>query len=62
MNESNVDALEEIRRVFQLEIDTLLHVRDLLQESYARAADLLYGCKGKVVVSTSCRGTRPARS
>ena len=51
MNESNVNALEEIRRVFQLEIDTLLKLRDLLHESYAKAAELLYGCKGKVVVT-----------
>ena len=51
MTKSNVNALEEIRRVFQLEIDTLLKLRDLLHESYAKAAELLYGCKGKVVVT-----------
>ena len=43
--------LDEMRRVFQLEIDTLVKVRDSLDESYSKAADLLSGCKGKVVVT-----------
>ena len=43
--------LDEMLRVFQLEIDTLVKVRDSLDESYSRAADLLAECKGKVVVT-----------
>ena len=43
--------LDEIDRVFQLEIDTLQHVREGLNESYATAAQLLFECRGKVVIT-----------
>jgi len=49
MNTLNV--LHEIDRVFQLEIDTLVKVRESLNGDYARAAELLFACSGKVVVS-----------
>ena len=43
--------LDEMLRVFQLEIDTLVKVRDSLDESYSRAANLLAECTGKVIVT-----------
>ena len=43
--------LDEIDRVFRLEIDTLVKVRDNLDASYARATELLFECSGKVIVT-----------
>jgi D-arabinose 5-phosphate isomerase GutQ len=45
MNISN-----EIDRVFELEIDTLIKVRESLSKDYSKAAQLLFNCDGKVVV------------
>ena len=42
---------DEIDRVFQLEIDTLVRVRDSLDGSYTRAVELLFECSGKVIVT-----------
>ena len=42
---------DEIERVFQLEIDALVRVRDSLDGSYARAVELLFECSGKVIVT-----------
>ncbi|MQF67061.1 KpsF/GutQ family sugar-phosphate isomerase [SAR202 cluster bacterium AD-802-F09_MRT_200m] len=47
----DVDILHEIDRVFQLEIDTLVRVREDLNEDYVAAAEVLFACPGKVVVS-----------
>ena len=46
-----MDVLDELDRVFRLEIDTLIKVRDNLGESYSRAVQLLLECEGKVVVT-----------
>ena len=46
-----MDALEEIRRVFNLEIETLVAVRDSLGRPYANAVELMSSCQGKVVVT-----------
>jgi arabinose-5-phosphate isomerase len=43
--------LQEIDRVFRMEIETLTRVRENLDESYAKALELLLLCTGKVVVS-----------
>lgn len=46
-----MSILHEIERVFQLEIDTLVQVRDSLDCAYAKAAELLFKCAGNVVVA-----------
>jgi arabinose-5-phosphate isomerase len=46
-----INVLDEIDRVFQLEIDTLLKVRRSLGEPYAKAIDLLFNCTGSIVVT-----------
>jgi arabinose-5-phosphate isomerase len=46
-----MSVLDEIDRVFQLEIGTLVKVREGLDGAYARAADLLSRCSGKVVLT-----------
>ena len=46
-----MNVLSEIDRVFQLEIDTLVKVRETLNGDYSKAAQLLFNCQGKVVVS-----------
>ena len=46
-----MSILNEIDRVLQLEIDTLVSLRECLDESYSGAAELLYQCTGKVVVT-----------
>ena len=43
--------LDEIERVFQLEIDTLLGIKKTLDGSYARAVQIISERKGKVVVT-----------
>ena len=46
-----VNVLDELDRVFQLEIETLSKVRKGLDGSYEKAVELLLQCQGKVVVS-----------
>ncbi|MFQ6026263.1 MAG: SIS domain-containing protein [Dehalococcoidia bacterium] len=46
-----IDLLEEIHRVFQLEINTLSQVRDNLGQAYIEAARMLFQCAGQVVVT-----------
>ena len=48
---AQMSMLDEIDRVFQLEIDTLVKTRSHLDESYAKAAEQLFSCQGKIVVS-----------
>lgn len=43
--------MEEIDRVFRLEIETLCKVRAAINKQYASAVKLLFHCPGKVVVS-----------
>ena len=44
-----MNILDEMDKVFQMEIDTLVKTREGLDESYSEAADLLFRCSGKVV-------------
>tara|TARA_Y100000588_G_scaffold395323_1_gene523382 strand:- start:14339 stop:15307 length:969 start_codon:yes stop_codon:yes gene_type:complete len=46
-----MNILEEIDRVFQIEIDTLYRVRECLNGSHTKAAQLMSDCSGKVVVT-----------
>ena len=46
-----MNHLDEIDRVFRMEIETLARVRENLDDSYAKALELLLRCTGKVVVS-----------
>ena len=46
-----MNILDEMDKVFQMEIDTLVRVREGLDGSYADAAELLFQCSGKVVVT-----------
>ncbi len=46
-----MNALDEITRVFSLEIDTLAEVRDSLGPAYGEAVDLIFNCQGKVVAT-----------
>lgn len=45
-----MSLLEEIDRVLQLEIDTLVNLRKCIDESYIKAVDTFFACSGKVVV------------
>ena len=45
-----MNVLEEIDRVLQLEIDTLVNLRKCIDDSYAKAIDIFFQCTGKVVV------------
>ena len=47
----NSSILHDIDQVFQLEIDTLIKVRKSLNGDYTRAAEMLFACSGKVVVT-----------
>jgi arabinose-5-phosphate isomerase len=47
----NIKVLPELDRVFQLEIETLVKVRKSLNGDYTRAAEMLFACSGKVVVT-----------
>ena len=42
---------DEIERVFRLEIETLDKVRESVDGDYVKAAELLFRCSGKVVVT-----------
>jgi arabinose-5-phosphate isomerase len=46
-----VNVLDEIDRVFQLAIDTLVKVRQGLNGDYTRATELLLAGSGQVVVT-----------
>ena len=43
--------LEEMDRVFRLEIDTLNKVRNALDDTSTRAVEILLNCQGKIVVT-----------
>jgi arabinose-5-phosphate isomerase len=46
-----MNILNEIDSVFHLEIDTLVKTRSTINEVYAKAIELLFDCRGKVVVT-----------
>ena len=43
--------LPEIDQVFRLEIETLIKVREQLNGDYTKAVELMFACKGKIIVS-----------
>ena len=45
------NLLDEIVRVFEIEIDALTRVRKSLGPAYAEAVHVIYGCRGKVIVT-----------
>ncbi|RMH80900.1 MAG: KpsF/GutQ family sugar-phosphate isomerase [Acidobacteria bacterium] len=45
------DILQKARRVFDLEIETLVRLRDSLDKSFLEAVKLIFGCEGKVVTT-----------
>lgn len=51
MVSGHMNMLDEIDRVFQLEIDTLVKTKAHLDGNYAKAAELLFDCQGKIVVT-----------
>jgi arabinose-5-phosphate isomerase len=44
-------AVESARRVFSIEIDALRAVADRLAADFSRAIEMIFGCKGRVVVT-----------
>lgn len=46
-----MNNLDEIDRVFRLEIKTLMAVRESVGDDYVKAVDVIFQCKGKVVVT-----------
>ena len=46
-----MNTLDEMDRVFQLEIETLINVRENLNDAYAEAVEILFRCSGKVIVT-----------
>ena len=46
-----MDIKTELNRVFTLEIDTLSEVREMLDGTYVEAVEILFKCKGKIVIT-----------
>ena len=46
-----MSILEDLNRVFDLEIETLMKTRDQLDGTYEEAVKLIFNCSGKVVVT-----------
>ena len=45
-----MDILEEAKRVLNVEAQSILDLLERIDENFLRAVELLYGCKGKVVL------------
>jgi arabinose-5-phosphate isomerase len=45
-----LDILKEAKRVLKVEAQSLLDLADRIDENFSRAVELLYHCKGKVVI------------
>lgn len=45
-----MDIVEEARRVLRVEAESLLDLAERINENFSQAVDLLYQCKGKVVL------------
>jgi len=48
---NTMNILNEIDRVFHLEIETLVKTRSTINEVYSKATELLFDCRGKVVIT-----------
>ena len=46
-----VDRIEEAKRVFDVEIDALIKMRDSLDDKFASIVDSLCACKGKIIIT-----------
>jgi arabinose-5-phosphate isomerase len=46
-----MSILEDLHKVFDLEIATLVKTREQLDEAYEKAVRLIFGCTGKIVVT-----------
>lgn len=44
------NAIEEAKRVLRIEAQSILDLIDRIDENFSKAVDLLYGCKGRVVL------------
>jgi len=47
----NSEILRDIRRTFQLQIETLTHLRKKIDSTYEKAVTVLLKCRGKVIVT-----------
>jgi arabinose-5-phosphate isomerase len=45
-----LDSIEEAKRVLRVEAQSILDLAERIDENFSRAVDLLYHCKGKVVL------------
>ena len=45
-----MDVIEEAKRVLRVEAQSILDLAERIDENFVRAVDLLYSCKGRVVV------------
>jgi arabinose-5-phosphate isomerase len=45
-----LDSIEEAKRVLRVEAQSILDLAERIDENFSRAVDLLYRCKGKVVL------------
>jgi len=45
-----LDIIEEARRVLRVEAQSLLDLAERINENFSQAVELLYQCKGKVVL------------
>ena len=45
-----MDVLKEAKRVLRVEAQSLLDLAERIDESFSRAVEFLYSCKGKVVL------------
>ena len=45
-----MDSIEEAKRVLRVEAQSILDLAERIDENFSRAVDLLYHCKGKVVL------------
>ena len=45
-----MDSIEEAKRVLRVEAQSILDLAERIDENFSRAVDLLYRCKGKVVL------------
>ena len=45
-----MDVIEEAKRVLRVEADSILHLAQGIDEDFSRAVEILYDCKGRVVL------------
>lgn len=46
-----MDILKEAKNVLDIEIDSLTRTKELLDEGFVQAVELIYRCKGKVIIT-----------